>query len=71
MRSDCDTPKTFVAHNGDLFVRKSTVDYFSAAYYDDELEVCGRIARLGGSSLRFMVEITGAGSMKPCWSRLS
>ena len=50
-------PEDFVAHNGDLFVRKATVDYLSAAYYDDELEVCGRIARLGGSSLRFMVEV--------------
>ena len=30
---------------------------FSAAYYDDELEVCGRIARLGSSSMRFVVEI--------------
>ena len=39
------------------FVRKSTVEYFSAAYYDDELEVCGRIARLGSSSMRFVVEI--------------
>ena len=38
-------------------MRKSTVEYFSAAYYDDELEVCGRIARLGSSSMRFVVEI--------------
>jgi acyl-CoA thioester hydrolase len=50
-------PDDFVSKGSDLFVRKSTVDYFSAAYYDDELEVCGRIARLGNSSLRFVVEI--------------
>lgn len=50
-------PDDFAAHGSDLFVRKSTVEYFSAAYYDDELEVCGRIARLGSSSMRFVVEI--------------
>ena len=50
-------PDDFVAQGHDLFVRKSTVEYFSAAYYDDELEICGRIARLGNSSMRFVVEI--------------
>ena len=50
-------PDDFVSKGSDLFVRKSTVEYFSAAYYDDELEVCGRIARLGNSSLRFVAEI--------------
>ena len=49
-------PDDFVAQGHDLFVRKSTVEYFSAAYYDDELEICGRIARLGNSSMRFVVE---------------
>ena len=50
-------PDDFVLKGSDLFVRKSTVEYLSAAYYDDELEVCGRIARLGNSSMRFVVEI--------------
>jgi len=50
-------PDDFTAQGSDLFVRKSTVEYFSAAYYDDELEVCGRIARIGSSSMRFVVEI--------------
>jgi len=50
-------PDEFVSQGSDLFVRKSTVEYFSAAYYDDELEICGRIAHLGNSSMRFVVEI--------------
>ena len=50
-------PDEFVSQGSDLFVRKSTVEYFSAAYYDDELEICGRIAYLGNSSMRFVVEI--------------
>ncbi len=50
-------PEDFTGQGSDLFVRKSTLEYLSAAYYDDELEVCGRIARLGSSSMRFVVEI--------------
>ena len=50
-------PDDFAAQGSDLFVRKSTVEYFSAAYYDDELEICGRIAQLGTSSMSFVVEI--------------
>ncbi len=50
-------PDDFAAQGSDLFVRKSTVEYHSAAYYDDELEICGRIARLGNSSISFVVEI--------------
>lgn len=50
-------PEGFAALGSDLYVRKATVDYRSAAYYDDELEVCGRIARIGTSSLLFSVEI--------------
>ena len=50
-------PDDFAGQGSDLFVRKSTVEYLSAAYYDDELEICGRIARLGNSSMSFVVEI--------------
>lgn len=50
-------PDDFAPLNADLFVRKSTLEYRSAAYYDDELEVCGRMTRLGTSSLQFTVEI--------------
>lgn len=50
-------PDDFAPLGTDLFVRKATVDYQSGAYYDDELEVCGRIARIGNSSLQFGVEI--------------
>ncbi|MEP6609680.1 MAG: hotdog domain-containing protein, partial [Burkholderiaceae bacterium] len=31
--------------------------YLWSAYYDDELEICGRIARLGTSSMQFAVEM--------------
>jgi acyl-CoA thioester hydrolase len=48
-------PGDFEPLGSDLYVRKATVDYRAAALYDDELEVCGRIARIGGSSLQFTV----------------
>lgn len=52
-----DYPDDLTRHGSDTFVRKSTVDYFAAARYDDELYVCGRTARIGNSSLRFLVEM--------------
>lgn len=50
-------PDDFAPQGTDLYVRKATLDYRAAAFFDDELEVCGRIARIGGSSLLFAVEI--------------
>jgi acyl-CoA thioester hydrolase len=50
-------PDDFVQQGGDLFVRKTTIEYLWSAYYDDELEICGRIARLGVTSMNFGVEI--------------
>lgn len=50
-------PQDFHALGQDTFVRKATVDYLEAARYDDELELCGRSAALGRSSLRFVVEL--------------
>jgi acyl-CoA thioester hydrolase len=50
-------PGDFEPLGADLYVRKATVDYRAAALYDDELEACGRIARIGGTSLQFRVGI--------------
>ncbi|MGZ8254303.1 MAG: acyl-CoA thioesterase [Burkholderiaceae bacterium] len=50
-------PEDFEPLASDLFVRKATVECRAAAVYDDELEVCGRIARIGTSSLQFSVEM--------------
>lgn len=54
-------PQALLALGCDTFVRKATIDYAQPAVYDDELEVCGRIARLGTSSMRFVVEIFARG----------
>lgn len=41
----------------DLYVVKSTVEYHMSARYDDELALCGRIARIGRTSLQFLIEM--------------
>jgi acyl-CoA thioester hydrolase len=48
-------PSAFLEIGSDLFVRKATLEYHAPAAFDDELEVCGRTARLGRSSLIFRV----------------
>jgi acyl-CoA thioester hydrolase len=50
-------PAGFAALDIDAFVRKATVEYHAPARYDDELLVCGRMARLGRSSADFAVGI--------------
>ncbi len=51
-------PQGYVEHYGsDIFLRKATLDYLGSARYDDLLEVCCRVARLGRSSMTFAFEI--------------
>lgn len=44
-------------HGVDLLVVKSVIEYHASARFDEELDVCCRIARVGRSSIRFVVEI--------------
>jgi acyl-CoA thioester hydrolase len=50
-------PAAFLAAGSDLFMRKATLEYHAPAHYDDELDVCGRTARLGTTSLLFAIEM--------------
>ena len=50
-------PAAFVEMGCDLFVRKAGLEYHAPAVYDDQLEICGRVARLGRTSLTFAIEI--------------
>ena len=45
--------QTMMQLEGDLFVRKASVDYVGSAKYDDLLDVCMRCARIGTSSMLF------------------
>ena len=41
----------------DLYVRTAELEYHASAEYDDELDICVRVERLGRSSFDFRVEI--------------
>jgi YbgC/YbaW family acyl-CoA thioester hydrolase len=49
--------ETLAALDGDLFVRKSTLEYLAPAHYDDALEVGIRFESAGTSSLRFVAAV--------------
>jgi YbgC/YbaW family acyl-CoA thioester hydrolase len=48
---------TLAGFGGDLFVRKSTLDYLAPAHYDDALEIGIRFEGAGTSSMRFVAAI--------------
>src|SRR5512145_1082604 len=50
-------PQTTADTGGELYTVKAAVEYHAPARYDDELELCVRCARIGRSSLTFLVEI--------------
>jgi YbgC/YbaW family acyl-CoA thioester hydrolase len=50
-------PDGLAQHGTDLYVRKAEVEYHASAEYDDEVDICVRVERLGRSSFDFRVEI--------------
>lgn len=50
-------PEDFLKLGSDTYARKITIEYHAPALYDDELDVCGRAARLGRTSLSFAIGI--------------
>ena len=46
--------QTLAALGGELFVKKSTLEFHASALYDDQLTVGLRCARIGNSSLQFV-----------------
>jgi acyl-CoA thioester hydrolase len=53
----CPYPDALVNHGSDLFVKKASVEYHAPAGYDDVLDVCVRVGRIGRSSMQFLLEI--------------
>lgn len=50
-------PGDLVGAGTDLFAKKAQIEYHASAGYDDVLDVCVRVARLGNSSFEFALEI--------------
>ncbi|MCE2660480.1 MAG: YbgC/FadM family acyl-CoA thioesterase [Rubrivivax sp.] len=48
---------TMAALQGDLYVRKATVEYLASARYDDLLDVGMRVQRIGNSSIVFAASV--------------
>jgi acyl-CoA thioester hydrolase len=53
----CLYPNAFTEHGVDTFVVKATLEYHRPARFDDEIEVLVRVARIGRSSLRVLLEV--------------
>ena len=56
-------PDGLAQHGTDFYVRKAEVEYHASAEYDDEVDICVRVERLGRSSFDFRVEIHRADQM--------
>ena len=50
-------PDALVSHGSDMFVKKASVEYHAPAGYDDVLDICVRVGRIGRSSMQFLLEI--------------
>jgi acyl-CoA thioester hydrolase len=55
-------PTAFLDIGSDLFVRKASLEYHGPAVFDDELDLCGRTARLGSTSMVFAVAMHRRGA---------
>ncbi len=53
----CEYPGAFVEHAVDTFAVKATVEYHRPAEFDDVVDVHVRVARLGRTSMRLLLEI--------------
>jgi acyl-CoA thioester hydrolase len=53
----CPYPAGLLAQGSDMFVKKSLIEYHAPAEYDDVLDVLVRVARIGRSSVQFLLEI--------------
>jgi len=50
-------PDAIVSEGGDLFAKKAVIEYHASAEYDDLIDVCVRVTRIGGSSFEFQIEL--------------
>jgi acyl-CoA thioester hydrolase len=50
-------PDAIVSEGADLYAKKAVIEYHASAEYDDLVDVCVRVARIGGSSFQFRIEL--------------
>ncbi len=50
-------PDAIVSEGADLYAKRAEIEYHASAEYDDVLDVCVRVARIGRSSFEFRIEL--------------
>ena len=50
-------PEDIVANGSDIFAVKAVLEYHAPALYDDLLDVCARVSKIGRSSMQFELAI--------------
>jgi acyl-CoA thioester hydrolase len=50
-------PDAIVSEGSDLYAKKAEIEYHASAEYDDLVDVCVRVARIGRSSFQFRIEL--------------
>jgi acyl-CoA thioester hydrolase len=50
-------PDAILAEGSDLYAKKAEIEYHASAQYDDIIDVCVRVSRIGRSSFEFAIEL--------------
>ncbi len=50
-------PDAIVSEDSDLYAKRIEIEYHNSAEYDDLIDVCVRVARIGRSSFGFQIEL--------------
>ena len=50
-------PDAILAEGSDLYAKKAEIEYHASAVYDDIIDVCVRVSRIGRSSFDFAIEL--------------
>ena len=50
-------PDAILAEGSDLYAKKAEIEYHVSAVYDDIIDVCVRVSRIGRSSFEFAIEL--------------
>ncbi len=50
-------PDAILTEGSDLYAKKAEIEYHASAQYDDVLDICVRVSRIGRSSFEFAIEL--------------
>ena len=50
-------PEGMVSEGSDLYAKKAEIEYHASAQYDDLIDVCVRVCRIGRTSFAFHIEL--------------